>query len=148
MAIYVVMVTSGREDIVAEIIAEEAKRKKLAIYSITALPNVKGFLFVEAENQLEVMKAIHELRYAKRVLPQEVDIKEILQHIEEGIKPEEIKEGDIVEILIGPLKGSKARVIKVNPKKEEALIELIGVPVPLNITVPLNNIRKTAKEEG
>ncbi|RIB35622.1 MAG: transcription elongation factor Spt5 [Candidatus Nanoclepta minutus] len=148
MAIYVVTVTSGREDIVAEILAEEAKRKKLGIYSVTILPNVRGFIFVEAENQLEVSKAIFELRYAKKVLPEEVDIKEILQYMEEKVKPEEINEGDVVEILIGPLKGSKAKVLKVNQKKGEAMLELINVPVPINITVPINNIRKTAKEEG
>ncbi|RDD52710.1 transcription elongation factor Spt5 [Nanoarchaeota archaeon NZ13-N] len=148
MAIYVVTVTSGREDIVAEILAEEAKRKKLGIYSVTVLPNVRGFIFVEAENQLEVSKAIFELRYAKKVLPEEVDIKEILQYMEEKVKPEEINEGDVVEILIGPLKGSKAKVLKVNQKKGEAMLELINVPVPINITVPINNIRKTAKEEG
>jgi len=148
MAIYVVTVTSGREDIVAEILAEEAKRKKLGIYSVTVLPNVRGFIFVEAENQLEVSKAIFELRYAKKVLPEEVDIKEILQYMEEKVKPEEINEGDVVEILIGPLKGSKAKVLKVNQKKEEVMLELINVPVPINITVPINNVRKTAKEEG
>ncbi|MEM0379517.1 MAG: transcription elongation factor Spt5 [Nanopusillaceae archaeon] len=146
MAIYVVTVTSGREDIVAEIIAEEAKRKNLAIYSIIHLPNIKGFLFVEAENQLEVAKAIHELRYAKKVLPEEVKIEEILRFFEE--KEEIILNiGDVVEIIAGPLKGTKARVLKVDDKKKEVLLELLDVPVPINVDIPINNVRLLYKKE-
>ncbi|MEM4571486.1 MAG: transcription elongation factor Spt5 [Nanopusillaceae archaeon] len=146
MAIYVVTVTSGREDIVAEIIAEEAKRKNLAIYSIVHFSNMKGFLFVEAENQLEVAKAIHELRYAKKVLPEEVKVEEILRFFEEK---EEIvlNIGDIVEIIAGPLKGTKAKVLKVDNKKKEVLLELLDVPVPINVDIPINNVKLLYKKE-
>lgn len=144
MPIYALIVTGGREDLVADLIEKIAKRENLAIYSITQIPGLSGYLFVEAENSLEVQRAIIGIRNAKKVLPQEVNVEDILKYF----KKEEVvvKEGDIIQILVGALKDAKAKVIKVDDKKKEVTVELLDVPIPLNITLPISNV-KVLKEE-
>lgn len=143
MPIYAVSVTYGKEELVAEMLAYEAKRGKYEIYSVMAIPQLKGFIFVEAENSLDVQRAILGIKHAKKVLPEEVNIEELLKYFEE--EKVELKVGDIVEIIIGALKGSKGKVIKVDDKKNEVTIELLDVPVPLNVTLPINNVKVIEK---
>ncbi len=146
MALYVVRTTAGREELLAELIAEEAKRQKLEIYSIAQIPGVKGYILIEAANQLEVQRAIHGMAHAKTVLPQEVDVEEILKYLEEE-KVIEFYRGDIVEILIGAFKGTRARVIKFDPKKEEVTVELLDTPLPLDIEVPATGVKLIKREK-
>lgn len=145
MGIYAVKVTNGKEELVAEILAEEAKKGKYEIYSIMAIPQLKGFIFVEAENPLEVQRAILGIKHARRILPEEVQVDELLKYFEE--EKVEVNVGDIVEIIMGALKGNKGKVVKYNDKKQEVTIELIDVPVPLNVTLPINSIKVIEKSK-
>lgn len=145
MPIYAVTTTAGKEEYVADLIEKIAKREKLEIYAVMAIPGLKGYIFVEADNPLDVQRAIYGMRYAKRVLPQEISYEELLKYFE---KEEIVVEvGNIVEILVGALKGARGKVIKVDDKKKEITIELLDVPVPLNITLPVNNVRVLEKEK-
>ncbi len=121
MPIYAVVVTSGKEELVADIIANEAKKRKLEIYSIVQIPGVKGYIFIEALNSLEVQRAIIGIRHARKVMPQEVNIEELTKYFEE----------EKVELNIG----------------DEATIELIDVPVPLQLNIPVNNLKLIEKSK-
>ena len=145
MPIYTVVVTSGKEELVADIIASEAKRKNLEIYSILQIPGVKGYIFIEAANSLEVQRAIIGIRHAKRVMPQEVNIEDLLKYFEE--EKVEFNIGDIVEVLAGAFKGTKGKIINIDNKKNEATIELIDVPVPLQLNIPINNLKLIEKSK-
>ncbi|MGC9079676.1 MAG: transcription elongation factor Spt5 [Nanopusillaceae archaeon] len=145
MPIYVVVVTSGKEELVADILGAEAKRKNLEIYSIMQIPGVKGYIFVEAVNSLEVQRAIIGIRYAKRVLPQEVSIEELSKYFEE--EKVELSLGDIVEVLSGAFKGTRGKILNIDDKRKEATIELIDVPVPLQLNIPLNNLKLIEKSK-
>ena len=63
-----------------------------------------------------------------------------------------IEKGDIVEIIAEPFKKEKAKVIRIDKTKEEAVVELLGAMVPIPITVKIDNIkvirREEEKEEG
>ncbi len=143
MPIYAVVVTAGKEEYVADIIYNVAKRSKLELYSVMAIPQLKGFVFVEAPNNLEVQRAILGIRYAKRVLPEEIPIDELKRYFEE--EKIEVNVGDIVEIIVGGFKGARAKVVKIDNKKQELLVELLDVPVPLNISIPINNVKVVEK---
>lgn len=145
MPIYAVTVTGGKEEYVADLIEKIAKREKLAIYSIMAIPGLKGYIFVEAENSLDIQRAIYGLRYARKVIPQEISPEELIKYFEK--KEEKIEVGNIVEILVGALKGARGKVIKVDEKKKEVTIELLDVPVPLTLTLPITNVRVLEKKD-
>ncbi|BFI73482.1 transcription elongation factor Spt5 [Nanoarchaeota archaeon] len=145
MPIYTVVVTSGKEELVADIIASEAKKRNLEIYSILQIPGVKGYIFVEAANSLEIQRAIIGIRHARKVMPQEVNIEELTKYFEE--EKVEFNIGDIVEVLSGAFKGTKGKIVNMDNKKNEATIELIDVPVPLQLNIPINNLKLIEKSK-
>src|SRR3989442_7312838 len=58
-----------------------------------------------------------------------------------------IMEGDIVELMAGPVKGEKARVMKIDETKEEETRELFEAMVRISLTVPGTSVRVLQKEE-
>ena len=147
MPFYAVRTTAGKEELVAELIAEEAKKNNLEIYSVMSIPGLKGYIIIEGENVLEVQRAIQGMKHARVVIPQEISPEEVFKFLEEEKKIEEINKGDLVEILIGAFKGTRARVLKIDPKKEELTVELLETPVPLNITIPATGVKLLKKKE-
>src|SRR3989454_43480 len=58
-----------------------------------------------------------------------------------------IMEGDIVELVAGPFKGEKARVMKIDETKEEITVELFEAMVRIPVTVRGDSVRVLQKEE-
>jgi len=58
-------------------------------------------------------------------------------------KPQEIsvEEGQMVEISSGPFKGEKAKIVRIFKEKEEVIVELVEVAVPIPVTIKLNTIK-------
>jgi len=64
-----------------------------------------------------------------------------------GPPPIRVGVGDLVEISMGPFKGSRAKVIRVDEQKEEVTIELIESTVPIPVTVKVDAIKVIEKKE-
>ena len=144
--IYVVRTTTGRESQVIEKLIAKVKQQALSVYSVLRPREVKGYFFVEAEEQDDVNRSIYGVQHAKGVLGAvKIDeIKKFLTPIAEAIK---INLGDVVEIVSGPFKGEKARVKRITKVKEEVVVELIEAAVPIPITVKLDSVRVIRTEE-
>jgi transcriptional antiterminator NusG len=54
--------------------------------------------------------------------------------------------GDIVELISGPFRGERARVTRVDVKKEEITVELFEATVPIPVTVRGDSIKVLRKE--
>jgi len=145
--IFVIRVTTNKEDQVADLIAERAKKKMLNVASITRPHGTRGYLFVEADNRETVEQASYNLQYVKGIINKTVEYEEIKNLIEPLIAEVKIEKGDIVEIVAEPFKKSKAKVIKIDKSKEEAVVELLEAAVPIPITVKIDNIRVIRREE-
>ena len=52
-----------------------------------------------------------------------------------------IQEGLKVEIISGPSKGEKAKVVRVNQAKEEVTVELLEAAVKIPVTIKAENIK-------
>ncbi len=146
MPFFVVRTVGGREDLVAEFLAEEAKRRKAKIYAVLVPPGIKGYIFVEADNIYEVQRAVYGIPHAKGVLPKEVPFEEIEKYLVPEKKKIEIHRGDIVEIIAGPFKGYKGRVIRVDEQKEEVTVELMESMIPIPVTVKIEDVKVVKKE--
>ncbi len=55
--------------------------------------------------------------------------------------------GDIVELIAGPFKGEKAKVVRVDEAKDEIVVELIGSIVPIPVTVRGEYVRLISKRQ-
>ncbi len=146
MVIFTARITIGREKIVMDSLEAKVKANKLGIKAILAPAELKGYIFIEGNNIDEVRKLVTGVPHVRGLIEKEVKIEDIENFLEAKAPEIKIKEGDIVEIIGGPFKREKAKVIKVDEEKREAKIELIDSAVPIPITIKAD-LLKVIKEE-
>ncbi len=141
--IYTVRTTVGQEALVADILAAKVQRESLSIYSIAQIPGLKGYVLVEADNELTVRRGITNVSNVKGrgLVSGEVKIEELSNMLEAKPLMQSIKEGDTAELTSGPFKGEKCKILRVNSTKEEVTIELLEAAVKIPITIKAESIR-------
>ncbi|MEK6843434.1 MAG: transcription elongation factor Spt5 [Candidatus Micrarchaeota archaeon] len=134
-------VTSGQENIVADLLYEKVKKNQFPVKSIIVSPYLKGYLIAEAENEIEAKRLITNVPHVKSMLHKPMQIEELKDMLES--KPAEIaiEEGQLVEITSGPFKGEKAKIVKILREKEDVIVELVEVAVPIPVTIKINTIK-------
>ncbi len=134
-------VTSGQENIVADLLYEKVKKNKMAVKTIVVSPYLKGYLIAEAENEIEAKRLITSVPHVKSMLHKTMAIADLKDMLES--KPQEIalENGQLVEITSGPFKGEKAKVVKIQKEKEEVIVELVEVAVPIPVTIKINTVK-------
>ncbi len=145
MPVYAVKTVVGREEDVAELIYANAKKNDLEVFSVFVLPGIKGFVFVEASSLDEVYMALRGLYYIKGLIKKEIPLEEIVSILKKEEKEIEVKKGDIVEIIAGPFKGEKAKVIRVDSSRDEITVEILGAVIPIPVTLKKDNVRVIKK---
>lgn len=145
--LYAVRTVAGRELDAALLIAQRAQDEDIPIYAIAVPPQLKGYIIVEAPAAFHVANAIQGIRYAKGVVPGVLDYKDVERLLKPETMIEALKPGDIVEIIAGPFRGMKAQVVRVQPGKNEVVLNVLEVEYPLQITVPGDAVRP-ARERG
>jgi len=75
--IFAVRVTLGREETVMDKVAQATKRFGYRVYSTFLPKDVRGYIFVEAENMDDIRIAIRGINNARGVVERPVDIKEV-----------------------------------------------------------------------
>jgi transcriptional antiterminator NusG len=139
--LYAFRVTSGQENIVADLLYEKVKKNKMPVKTVIVSPYLKGYLIAEAENEIEAKRLITNVPHVKSMLHKPMQIEELKDMLES--KPQELllEDGQLVEITSGPFKGEKAKVVKINKEKEEVIVELVEVAVPIPVTIKMNTIK-------
>lgn len=145
--IFVYRVTAGQEKVVADILRNKIKKENLPLYSIALLEDMRGYLIVEAEDEVIARQAAMKIPHIKGVLSKEMKIEEITPLIETRTTKLQIAKGDIVELISGPFKGEKAKIIKIDEAKDEVTVELLEVAVPIPVTIKINTVRMYQKGE-
>ena len=144
---FIVRVTAGQERIVADTLASKAEKLKLNILSIGVFEELKGYVVVEAEDEPSVRMLVSKEKNVKGYIPKPLSEEEIDRILQEKIKKIEIEKDDIVELISGPFKGYKGRVIKVDKEKDEITVELMEIAVPIPVNAPLESVRLERKRE-
>lgn len=143
MPIFAYRVIAGQERIVMEMLSKRVKNEKLPIYAIVHFEDMKGYMIVEAENEMAVRGAGMKISHIKGVLDKPLDIKDLEPMLAAAAKPmsQVVQKNDIVELISGPFKGERARVIRIDDNKDELTVELTEVAVPIPVTIKANTIR-------
>lgn len=141
--LFPVRTTVGQESLVVDILSKKIKADALPVYSIAVIPGLKGYILIEAQDELNVRNAIAGASHIKGqgIVKGSVDIKEIGVLLESKPLMKSIKEHDKIEIISGAFKGEKARVMRVNDAKEEVVVELLEAAVKIPVTLKAENIR-------
>jgi len=145
--IFVIKVTSSKEDRALDLIAEKVEKKALQVYSLARPHGMTGYIFLEAENRASAEESVFNLPYVKGIVGKTVTYEEIKPMIEPVIAEMKIEKSDIVEIISEPFKKEQAKVVRVDKQKGEAVVTLLNAAIPIPVTVKLDNLRVIRREE-
>lgn len=144
--IYAIKTMIGQEKQVLEMFERRVKAKGEPYTSIVKaaiwVKDVKGYIFVEAEDPTLVDELLQGIRHSRGRVSSFIDPSEIEKYL--VVKPviESLKTGDLVEIIGGPFKSMKGRVVAVDRQKSEVTLELLESASPFPITIYAEYLRK------
>ena len=143
--IYTIRTTAGREDIVVDLLMSKIETDAIDVKSVFHPAEIKDYIFVEAALGA-VQKAMVGLMHSRGLIAKPVQLSEIQHFLESKKARLNLDEGDILEIIGGPFKGEKGRVIRVNKIKDEITAELLeaSIPIPVTISTEFVKILKRA----
>lgn len=150
MSIYIIKVTTNKEDRALELISDKIHKKELQVYALARPHGLRGYIFLEAEDRESAEEAAYNLPYVKGIIGKTVGYEEIKNMLEPVMEEINIEKGDIVEIIGEPFKKEKAKVVRIDKAKGEAVVTLLAAVVPIPVTVKLDNVKviRREKEEG
>ena len=140
--IFTIRTTVGQESLVTDIMSKISK-EGLNIYSVSVIPGLKGYILIEADNEMTVRRGIANTSHVKGrgIVGGEVKIEELSSLLEAKPLMKSIKPDMKVELIAGPFKGERAKVIRVNDTKEEVTVELLEAAVKIPVTISAEHIR-------
>lgn len=147
MVIFILKVTTNKEAKALEMIAEKAKKKALEIYSVVNPHGLRGYLIVEALDKDSVEEAAYNLPYVKGILPRTIAYEEVKNMLQPAVEDFHIEVGDIVEMIADTFKNEKGKVTRIDKKKGEVIVSLLGAAVPIPVTVKMDNVRVIRREK-
>ena len=150
--IVAVKTTVGNEIPVSRDLAkksEKDKEERAATYSnatneilaIMAPKDVKGYIFVETMHPDRIPYLGKDVRGYKGEVKGEISIEEIEHYLEPKPAVTGLELGALVELIDGPFKGERAKIMAIDPTKEEVTVQLIESLVPIPVTVNAEAIR-------
>ncbi len=146
---FIVRTAPGKEDKFMDSLELHLMNKEdHGILSAFRPETVKGYIFIEAENLSKVVNSIRNVQNNKGVIKKVIPFEEIAKYFEKDSETIVVHERDIVEIIAGPFKGDKAKVIRIVPGKEEIIVEPINMSVPIPITMSLDDVRVVEQSES
>lgn len=145
--IFPIRVTYGQEKIVTAMLEGRVKSSDVNVKAILYLENIKGYVFIEAESDNDVVKIIQKIRHIKGFINKPIPIQELEPMIKKEVdEAKEYDVGDIVEIKSGGMKGERAKIIKIDKEKGQLVVEPIEVAVPIPIKLKIKNVKLIEKK--
>jgi transcriptional antiterminator NusG len=146
--IYTIRTTTGREDIVIDMLSTKVRAGGHDIKAIFHPAELKGYIFVEGKIG-DIHKSVYGIMHVRGIMEKPVKMSEIEHFLE--VKKDRIRldMGDIVEIIGGPFKGEKGKAERIDPVKDEVTIELLeaSIPIPVTIATEFVKVIKKASPE-
>jgi transcriptional antiterminator NusG len=145
--IYTLRTTSGREDIVMDMINSRVRAEKLDIRAVIHPAELKGYIFIEG-NAADIHKALRGVMHTKGLIENPVKIADIQHFMETKTAEIKVGEDDIVEIMGGPFKAEKGKIKRVDKTKNEVTIELLEASIPIPVTIAMEFIKVIKRAKG
>jgi transcriptional antiterminator NusG len=139
---FAIRITGGQERVVANILYTKITTKKLKIFSILVLENFKGYIIVEAPDANVAYEALSGVRHVRGQIRGELPFKDLEGYLVKKPVVTDLSIDSMVEVVAGPFKSMKAKVIRVDYEKQEATVVLLDSPYQIPVTVDANYLRK------
>jgi transcriptional antiterminator NusG len=139
---YVVRAALGKEDKFLDSVWKMlGKKENHGIYAIFRPETVKGYVFAETESLTKLVDSLRGIPNFKGCIQTPIQFDEISKYFDKASEQIHVNQRDIVEIIAGPFKGDRARVVRIVPGKDEVVVEPTSMPVPIPVTLSLDDIR-------
>ena len=145
--IYTIKTVVGRENIVVDAIAARAKSERLVIHALMHPEELKGYVFIEGDIK-EIEKVVQMIPHVRGIIKKPVNISEIKRFLQPKTVEIELNLGDIVEVIGGPFKGERGKIVRYDKIKREATIELLETTVPIPISISVEFVKILEKARG
>ncbi len=144
--IFVIKVTTNKEEKALDMIADRAEKKQLSVSSVVRPHGLRGYILLEANDRDSAEEAVFNLPYVKGIIGKTLTYEEIKNLVQPEVKDFNIEVGDVVEMIADLFKKEKGKVIRVDKQKREVVVSLLGAAVPIPVTVKMDNIRVIRRE--
>ncbi|MDR2623502.1 MAG: transcription elongation factor Spt5 [Methanobrevibacter sp.] len=153
-SIYALKTSAGQERNVARMLAGKARDNGIDITAVIVPESLKGYILVESSTKIDMKNPALKIPHLRGL----VEGKGTANHgntisfeeVKKFLRPEpiisSIMKGSIVELVSGPFKGERAKIVRIDESREETVLELIEAAVPIPITVKADQIRIIQKE--
>tara|TARA_Y100000310_G_scaffold105643_2_gene104118 strand:+ start:826 stop:1281 length:456 start_codon:yes stop_codon:yes gene_type:complete len=145
--IFIIKVTTNKEERALEMISDRVQKKNLNVYSIAKPHGLRGYIILEAEDRDSAEEAAFNLPYVKGIIGKTVSYEEIKNMLQPVAEDFNMEIGDIVEIIAEHFKKEKGKITRIDKKKGEVVVSLLGAAVPIPVTVKIDNIKVIRREE-
>jgi transcriptional antiterminator NusG len=144
--LYTLRTTSGREDIVMDMINSRVRADRLDVKAVIHPAELKGYVFIEGSTA-DIHKALRGVMHTKGLIEKPVSIADIEHFMRTEAAEIKVGENDVVEIMGGPFKGERGKIKRVDKNKNEVTIELLEASIPIPVTIATEFI-KVVKKSG
>ncbi len=143
---YAIPVTGGTETKVALVFAERTHVMGLDVRSIVVPSDMKGFVIVEIGDPADLYDLTRGVRNVKRRRPLIMKKEDVLKLARPLVEIPELKRNQIVEIVGGPFKGMKGKVLDVYESRGEVDLVLLESEFRMVVTVPIEQVKPLQEE--
>ena len=146
--IFVIKVTTNKEDKAMDMIIDKIQKKQLEVYSVARPHGLRGYILLEAIDRETAEEAAFNLPYIKGIIGKTIEYNEVKNMLEPIVAQINIEKNDIVEIISEPFKKAKAKVLRVDKQKGEVIVTLLEAAIPIPVTVSLDNVKVIRREDS
>ena len=134
-------VKNGKEKDAALAFKEKAEFKDRNIFSVLVIENVMGYIFVEG-NKHDIESTCSDVSQYRAKILGKTSLEDLNKHLEPKPTIQGVNVGDIVEIISGPFKGSRAKIVSMIMTREEITVELLDSRITIPIVIHADYVRK------
>ncbi len=138
LGIFCFKVKKGQEFNAAEAVANRAELNRLDIKTVL-VTEIQGYIFIEGDVQ-DITRAVESAHYIGKQLGR-VPVSELEGHLIPTPVIEGLRPNDIVEIIDGPFKGSRAKISSIYHAREEITVDLLTSSVTIPIVLHADSVK-------
>lgn len=129
---------------------DRIKINEMAVNEVLAIMSphdVRGYIFLETMHPDRIPYLARGIRGFKGIVTGDIDIDEIAHYLIPKPAVSGLELGAFVELIDGPFKGEKAKIMSIDASKEEVTVQLIESMVPIPVTVRAEAIRMLERKQ-
>ncbi|MHA1462526.1 MAG: transcription elongation factor Spt5 [Candidatus Heimdallarchaeota archaeon] len=149
MTIWTLRATIGQEKAIAKHIHSKIVNNKIDVWSLLIPEALRGYIFIESDSIQSIDSAVQGIPHVRNKVVGEVEITELESFLVPKPTIEGLHINDLIEIISGPFKGSRAKINRIDVGREEVTVELLDsqIPIPIKLHSDFCKVIESASED-